>query len=77
MRKIFFFISVVQRQLYTLVLHIVNFYTLALLSVLNWAWLCLLLLASLLLMVLHCKKKISGFPVPRLDVTYQTFPGGA
>jgi hypothetical protein len=23
----------------------------------------------------HCKKKVSGFPVPSRDVTYQTLPG--
>jgi hypothetical protein len=25
--------------------------------------------------LLHCKKKVSGFPVPSRDVTYQTLPG--
>ena len=24
---------------------------------------------------IHCKKKVSGFPAPSRDVTYQTLPG--
>jgi hypothetical protein len=27
------------------------------------------------LVTMHCKKKVSDFPVPRRDVTYQTLPG--
>ncbi len=25
--------------------------------------------------IIHCKKKVSDFPVPSRDVTYQTLPG--